>query len=85
MDDETYLLFLRQVSEKIRLLKYLSKLQEKNPKAESYLKKAEEMLLKAEDSSCLFWRFLQRTRKPCYEYVYKALSYVNKGLEELQC
>lgn len=85
MDDEAYLLFLRQVGEKIRLLKCLSKLQENNQEIESCLKKAEEMLLKAEDSSCLFWRFLRRTKEPCYECAYKALSHVNKGLEELQC
>lgn len=85
MDDEAYLLFVRQVSEKIRLLKCLSKLQENNQELESCLKKAEELLLKAEDSSCLFWRFLRRTKDPCYEYAYKALFYVNKGLGELQC
>lgn len=85
MDDEAYLLFLRQISEKIRLLNYLSKLQEGNQEIECYLKKAEELLLKAEDSSCLFWRFLRRTREPCYECAYKALFYVNEGLAELQC
>jgi hypothetical protein len=85
MDDEAYLLFLRQISEKIRLLSHLSKLQESNQKIEYYLKKAEKLLLKAEDSSCLFWRFLRRTKEPCYECAYKALFYVNKGLAELQC
>ena len=84
-DDEAYLLFLRQISEKIRLLSHLSKLQEGNQEIECYLKKAEELLLKAEDSSCLFWRFLRRTREPCYECAYKALFYVNEGLAELQC
>ena len=83
MDDEVYLLFIRQVSDKIELLKYLYKSNEKNQNIESNLKKAEKMLLKAEDSGCLFWRFLRRTKEPCYEYAHKALFYANKGFEEL--
>lgn len=85
MDDEAYLLFLRQVGEKIRLLKYFSKLRKNKQEIEYYLEKAEEMLLKAEDSGCIFWRFLRRAREPCYEYAHKALFYVNEGLERLQC
>lgn len=85
MDDEIYLSFLRQVSEKIRLLKFLSKLNKNknNHEIQNYIKKAEEMLLKAEDSGCLFWRFLRRTKEPCYECAHEALFFANKGLEEL--
>lgn len=82
MDDEVYFTFLRNISNKIELLRYIYKLNDNKQNIEDCLKKAEELLLKAEDSGCLFWRFLRRTKEPCYEYAYKALYYVDKGLRD---
>ena len=73
-DDRAYLRLLDEASRRVDDLRL-------DGGDEQARRRAESLLLEAQDSGRLFWHYLRRTREPSYRCAYEALSTAREGLQ----
>lgn len=83
-DDRSYIEYLKMVEGKISRLESLLYSLKLKEVGNNNLNMAREKLMMAQDSGCIFWKFHNRTRIPCWQYALESLSYAQMGINELK-